>query len=183
LGDIFYRITFISFNYDRCLELFLFEALRQSYGIDPKRGSDICNTAKIFHPYGVVGTLPHENKTTPVPFGNESENNYLEMAGRIRTYTEEIADYNQLDDIKNVVSNAELIVFLGFGFHTQNLDILTSGEPGKQKEILATVMGMSSYNVSFHIAELARRFNCAQPGAFNAGCAQLIDPYSTRFLA
>ena len=55
LDDVFHGLTLISFNYDRCLEHFLFNALVRLYDVDAKKAADICNNAKIFHPYGVVG--------------------------------------------------------------------------------------------------------------------------------
>lgn len=72
LATVFNNLTFVSFNYDRCLECFLFDALQRDYGIEFSLAADICNTALIFHPYGVVGALPHQNKNIFVLFGGDN---------------------------------------------------------------------------------------------------------------
>jgi hypothetical protein len=69
IDDVFHGLTLISFNYDRCLEHFLFNALQRLYDVDAKKAADICNNAQIFHPYGAVGALPYQNKNNSVCFG------------------------------------------------------------------------------------------------------------------
>ena len=50
-------VSFITFNYDRCLEYFLRHALQLMYGIDLQHAAEIVSKANINHPYGCVGTL------------------------------------------------------------------------------------------------------------------------------
>ena len=91
IDDVFHGLTLISFNYDRCLEHFLFNALQRLYDVDAKKAADICNNAQIFHPYGAVGALPYQNKNNSVCFGgDQTGNTYVALASQIRTYTEEI---------------------------------------------------------------------------------------------
>ncbi|WP_426533657.1 hypothetical protein [Bradyrhizobium sp. McL0615] len=50
-------VSFITFNYDRCLEYFLHHALQLMYGIQRQRAAEIVSRANIIHPYGSVGSL------------------------------------------------------------------------------------------------------------------------------
>jgi hypothetical protein len=192
LDSVFPALTFISFNYDRCLEFFIYHALQQSYGIDERKAADICNSAKIYHPYGVVGALPYQNKNSNVSFGSEKiTNRCVEMAAGIRTYTEEAADDCQASAINDAVSKAERLVFLGFGFHRQNLDILAGPvvarafqTPGKPKHVYATGFGISEYNRNKYRDDLCMRFNdinAPNQGEVivaNCKCSGLLNEYS-----
>jgi hypothetical protein len=52
--EIFDRVSFIIFNYDRCVEYFLRHALQRLYGISEQEASDIVSELHIIHPYGAV---------------------------------------------------------------------------------------------------------------------------------
>jgi hypothetical protein len=167
LDSVFPALKFISFNYDRCLEHFLYNAVQQSYGIDGQAGAHICNSAKIYHPYGIVGALPYQNKNSNVSFGSENiANRCVELAAGIRTYTEEAADNGEINAIKDAVSKSERLVFLGFGFHQQNLEILArpiGTQPSQTsrvfKHIYATGFGISPYNRGKYEIDLMMKFN------------------------
>ena len=54
IRNIFDRVSFIVFNYDRCLEHFLLHALQQAYGIRRDEAEAILSGVRIIHPYGLV---------------------------------------------------------------------------------------------------------------------------------
>jgi hypothetical protein len=113
--EIFEGLSFINFNYDRCVEFFLANALQKLHGISEDEAADILTDLQIIHPYGVV---------EKVPFGATSAN-YLELAAGIKTYTEQLGEQDVTQGIKNEIQRAECIVFLGFAYHRQNMQILT----------------------------------------------------------
>ncbi len=52
-------IAFVVFNYDRCLEHFLYHAIQQYYRVDATEVSALLvKSLNIWHPYGTVGSLP-----------------------------------------------------------------------------------------------------------------------------
>lgn len=55
IDSIFQNITIISFNYDRCIEHYLFNVLRSFADISAADSSEIMKKLEIFHPYGRVG--------------------------------------------------------------------------------------------------------------------------------
>ena len=124
LEDRFSSIVLIIFNYDRCLEHFLYHAMQTYYGLSSDDAASLVSTVEIFHPYGTVGSLPWADRDAPTPFGATPRAQDLEMlAGQIKTFSERIkARY--VEDIRSHVAAADTFVFLGFAYHPQNMELL-----------------------------------------------------------
>jgi hypothetical protein len=112
-------------------------------------------------------------------------NTYVDLANQIRTYTEEIYEDSQINCIKETVSKATLVILLGFGFHPQNLDILTSDKAGSMlKDIFATGFKLSPFNCRYYGDDMLRRFNCSLPTVDPLQtCVSLLDSYSAIIFA
>jgi hypothetical protein len=145
-------VAFVSFNYDRCIEQFLFQAARVYYGLDANSAAAAIKNIQFFHPYGSVGVL---SWTEPgghvVEFGDELEPvRLLESSARIKTFTES-AEGNAIADMRNVVNSASRIVFLGFAYHWQNLRLLwperLQGGPSERR-FLGTALKISPSDVA-----------------------------------
>lgn len=138
------NLTIITFNYDRCIEHFLPHALANYYGIDTQRCIEAVNALDIHHPYGVVGRLPWQPGTTdPVAFGSD-EAELLDPALQLRTFSERIHDEAALNNLRTTILNANALIFLGFAFHQQNMDILKPPVRSSAQTILATTKGIST---------------------------------------
>jgi hypothetical protein len=148
------NVSFINFNYDRCLEYFLRHALALMYGIEPKQASEIVAKANISHPYGSVGPLER------VPFGGieHSRLDYRDLSQAIKTYTERIEEQEILQNIKSAVREARCLVFLGFAYHKQNMSLLKPAPSRKVKQIYGTAYEMSDSDVSEVVEELGSYF-------------------------
>lgn len=126
LKSAFKNITIINFNYDRCLEHFCFNWLQQLYELDHSEAADIVRSIVIYHPYGRIAPLPFENRQNHVPYGGQVDAIALvEMAKRIQTYSEAKTKDAELSNIIERLEDAKSLIFLGFGFHQQNLDLLS----------------------------------------------------------
>ncbi|KGT77321.1 hypothetical protein MA20_22270 [Bradyrhizobium japonicum] len=140
------EVTFINFNYDRCLEHFLTHALSLQYGITLDGAKQIVGGAKIIHPYGMVGGLDR------VPFGGREYGglDYVELSKQIKTYTERVEEESTLFSMHNAIRDADCIVFLGFAYHSQNMDLLFDkhAPPRKTVPIFGTALGMSKSDAS-----------------------------------
>jgi len=55
VDEIFNNVSIVCFNYDRCIEIFLKEALITYYKIDEIKSVDLVGRLNIIHPYGSVG--------------------------------------------------------------------------------------------------------------------------------
>lgn len=144
----FQSISLIIFNYDRCVEHFLFHALKKYYKISDSDAANILNTLAIYHPYGSVGQLPWCSNGNPIEFGAEPVASLLlGLTNRIKTFTEG-TDPNESDImlLKQNVFKAKKLVFLGFAFHKLNMELLTpepNVPPENQPRCYASTFGIS----------------------------------------
>jgi hypothetical protein len=184
---IFDNVAFIVFNYDRCIEQFLFNALQLQYSVDRKQAGSLVKKLDIIHPYGAVGDLPMEVQGG-VQFGgrySEVDEDYTLLSEAIRTYTEQIEDESELESIRSQIERASNIVFLGFAFHDQNIALLKPRNPVKRKNIYGTAFGMSENDVSVVSSQLSRFFDDPGRATFQSHthisqqhkCSELFDFY------
>lgn len=96
LEDRLSSVSLIVFNYDRCIEYYLYYQLQSYYGIPKEVAAVLLNKLKIYHPYGVVGYLPWQESLDgdyfgkdKIDFGHEPTSDHLlDLASQIRTFTE-----------------------------------------------------------------------------------------------
>jgi hypothetical protein len=140
----FENVSFIVFNYDRCLPAFLMRALQTYFQITEGKAQEIVSEVRFFHPYGSIGTIfPSADQ---VPFGAQYYD-LRRLAEQINTFSESAREPKLVDAIREEVREADTLVFLGFGFHDQNMELLSMPELPTQepsaKRVLATVHGLS----------------------------------------
>lgn len=120
------NVTFITFNYDRCLEHFLIHAIQSLFPVAEDKAHEIVYGAEIIHPYGAVGKLPALPQHSPgVKFGDENPATLIEVANGLNTYTEQLADVTMVERIHRSISAANSIIFLGLHFHDPNMKVIT----------------------------------------------------------
>lgn len=143
ISSLFDTISVVSFNYDRALEHYLYWALRD-LGFADGVVAQAMTSLEVLHPYGTLGPMPWQAAGPgAVPFGAKG----VDLArhyGLIRTYSEQKEDRREIYKIESAVQNAETIVFLGFGFHKQNVDLLTGPMAGMDPQTVFT----TAYEVS-----------------------------------
>ncbi|ASW08560.1 hypothetical protein [Rhizobium sp. 11515TR] len=123
------NIIIICFNYDRCIEYYLRRQIAAAYRIPLGDAHEIVMKMNIIHPYGTLGGLTLNDSGYGdglLSFGAKMDQNIRleEIAKNIRTYTEQTHDINRTMKIHNAIGNSNVLVFLGFGFNNQNLDLL-----------------------------------------------------------
>lgn len=146
---IFDNVAFVSFNYDRSMEWYLNNALQNYFGIDAHTSAEICLRLNIIHPYGTVGKLPGAHLSRGgVPYGGGYQNDYVDIAASIRTFTEQIEDATLSDAIEAQVTSADHIVFLGFGFHDINMETLATKQKTVLRRVFGTALGVSKSDIA-----------------------------------
>jgi hypothetical protein len=144
LGKIFENVSFVIFNYDRCVEHFLFHSLQNYYRIAPNHAYDLLESLKISHPYGCVGPLFVRGDGPNVTFGGRHRSmNLVNIAGQIKTFTERVEDEAARDSLRTQVQEADTLVFLGFAFHPLNMELMTSDVKSECERIFGTAIGIS----------------------------------------
>jgi hypothetical protein len=157
---IFDGISIINFNYDRCVETYFYHALQLAYGIGPEEAADVISTLDITHPYGQVGKLPWQNPASGIGFGElPRDDRLLRLADEIKTFTEQAHDDSEKEHWRDVIGSCEQIVFLGFGFHQQNVDLISlENNLEKYPDVYATVYKTSYEDRNVFHRRLKRLF-------------------------
>lgn len=148
IDSLFDNISFITFNYDRCIEHYLPSAIANYYLIPLEDAKILTRNLKIIHPYGQVGPLPGDPKKAGIPFGAKPDyRNIFATSSQIRTFTEGIDDEEMIDKMHSIIASAAVIVYLGFSFGDMNMKILKV-ENLNSKRVFATTYMMSNSNAS-----------------------------------
>ncbi|MBU1701628.1 MAG: hypothetical protein KJ970_19655 [Candidatus Eisenbacteria bacterium] len=163
LKDRLSNIRLIIFNYDRCVEQFLYHALQIYYGISPGEAGELICGMEIYHPYGKVGELPWYGKKDAIEFGAEPDaKDLVKLANKIKTYTEGTnPESSDILKIREGMKDADFVIFLGYAFHIQNLDLIYPAE-GKHINAgnvcyFATAKSISSHDRGVVVKELVKR--------------------------
>ncbi|MEY4728909.1 MAG: hypothetical protein RL020_67 [Pseudomonadota bacterium] len=163
-------VVFIIFNYDRCIEHFLFHSVQNYYSISEAEAAQLLLRLEIYHPYGTVGKLPWQipNQTVDsvdaaIGYGDTPNGAQLiSLAKQIKTFSE--GSNNVTSDVDNIrlnVMSANRLVFLGFAFHKLNLDLLLLNEPTTEappiRAVFSTGYGLAPSDKQLISSELATR--------------------------
>jgi hypothetical protein len=123
-------VSFITFNYDRSLEYFLFESLKNTFRKEDNECAELLKKIPIIHLHGRLGFLPWEGKEQAVTREYRSDiitPGTLAICKRgIKVIHEDIADGRDQDfeAAKSLLRDAQVVLFLGFGFAPLNVERL-----------------------------------------------------------
>lgn len=168
LETCFENLSIVNFNYDRCVEHFAYFWFQQMYDMAPEKAAGIVSRLRIFHPYGKLADLPHENSSSHIAFGGEIDaHRLLQMAQSIRTYSESIDSGSEILSVQDDLAAAEKVVFMGFGFHSQNLSLLSIPREKARVTVrcFVTNSGISRARWDQCKSEIAQKFNLVAPNA------------------
>jgi hypothetical protein len=173
ISELFNNLQIINFNYDRCLEQYLPYSLAEYYGVKPSEIREHMKTLIVHRPYGSVGKLPWQEGDAPsVSFGHGGPAQLAAVAQQIRTFTERVNEGAELAAMRDAIGQADRIIFLGFAFHRQNVELLAE-RVQNHTEILATAHGISKSDQSVIDDELSKAFQF--DGTLNEGRIELAE--------
>jgi hypothetical protein len=137
----FSKVTVIDFNYDRVLQQYLYSALQRLYGLAPRDAAVCLKRLNVIRPYGSLGALDWEGVEPHLAFGDQDIDLAAALNG-IRTFTEERSS-GVVQQIDRALRDAQVCLVLGFGFHVQNIEMLsTTSRHYAPNAIFMTVYGM-----------------------------------------
>ncbi len=143
-------IVLIIFNYDRCIEHFLYHALQNYYKLSESESAQLIRKINIYHPYGSVGALPWTSNTNSMSFGDSPySEQLLKLIEQIKTFTEGTdPDSSDISSIKEHMTTADRLVFLGFAFHKLNMQLIAPQKSSVWPKLncYATILGISIYD-------------------------------------
>jgi len=152
-------ISFIVFNYDRCIEHFIVNAAQSYYGVNISEASRLGAAISFYHPYGSIAPLPWMSQPNSVAYGAEaSEPLLLACAQQLKTFTEAV-DHNSasISGLRNCLGRADRVVFLGFAFHRQNLKLMWPEQrpEANRPHFIGTAHGISADDLHLISSEIA----------------------------
>ncbi|OGF21630.1 hypothetical protein A2316_01010 [Candidatus Falkowbacteria bacterium RIFOXYB2_FULL_38_15] len=148
LKERFKSVTLIIFNYDRCVEYFLYYAIQNYYRLQQNEAAELMKAFNIYHPYGDVGTLPWGiGGEMEIDFGlDPNPLQLLNLANKIKTFTEGTdPTLSKILKIREQVRAADKLIFMGFAFHKLNMKLIKPSLDGRNKvtECFATAFKTS----------------------------------------
>jgi hypothetical protein len=155
------RLSFIIFNYDRCLEYFIPHALSTYYGIELAEAEAIAARMTFIHPYGQVGYLPWQGRNPAAQFGAERYP-LRDIAAEIKTFAEGLTTPELVNEISSAVQDAETIVFMGFAYHPINMRVIST-EAELTRKVFGTTYGLSKADEAVVKDDILRVFNKRDP--------------------
>lgn len=156
--NVFRNLEFIVFNYDRCLEQFLQFSLASYFHVPVTDAQAAINGLIVHRPYGLVGRLPWQAGDSPsIGFGEGTAEDLARVVQEIRTFTEQVEESDAVEAMRQSVRVADRIVFLGFGFHRQNVALIAS-EIKPHTEIFGTCLKVSKADQDVITSELRTAF-------------------------
>lgn len=144
------NISIITFNYDRSLEHYLLTCLQHDYGVNEEKAAEALRSINILHLHGTLGELPAFSKHNSRKYEPRITQESLKIAStNIRIIHEDIVADQQFKKAKELISEAELIWFLGFGYGRINLDRLDLPRMLKRpQQVLATTYSLKYGEIS-----------------------------------
>ena len=137
---------FITFNYDRSLENYLYTTIFNTYNTRHKFNSkrsrtNVMKKIPIYHVYGKLGNLPFEKESKYLEYGLYKElilkyqnkiptlvkklfNIIKQSIDTIKLIYDERTLAGELKEIHELISNSSKLVFLGFAYNSLNMTIL-----------------------------------------------------------
>jgi hypothetical protein len=136
------KISFITFNYDRSLEYFLYDSFDCSFSeFSEKKEFNVAQylkKLKILHVYGQIAPLKWQS-SEGVDYAPVINEDLLQKASKnIRTIYEEKQN-PELTEAQKILKDADQIFFLGFGYAPENMEVL--GLPGAISPVKCWVFG------------------------------------------
>ncbi|MEE9913605.1 MAG: hypothetical protein K4571_17985 [Deltaproteobacteria bacterium] len=145
------NVSFITFNYDRFLEKWLYKRIKHSFGLDDSSALSVLSKIPIHHVYGILGSFPSPDQDHPSP--------WVVASTGIKTIFDVEKNVMAPEESKSLLLNANVICLLGFGFHRENIDLLDLVSCSNKCKKRNGVVAASRYDLSeVEIKRLLRPF-------------------------
>ncbi|MFO8007761.1 MAG: hypothetical protein R6V05_08505 [Candidatus Brocadiia bacterium] len=141
------NVVFVTFNYDRSLEHFLFQAIRHAeQDMTDDKARAVLQEVPVLHVYGQLAKLPwQENADSSNSRAYSSDRNpetVAKAADGIVIMRERDQPSPGLVEARQRIRDAKWVVFLGFGYYEENLRRLGLDGCRDDVAVLGTTFGM-----------------------------------------
>lgn len=132
------KVSFITFNYDRSLEHFMFNAIQKTYNRSDEEVKCIIEQMNIIHLYGSLGPLKWQDAYGYQYSNTDDVRRLLLCIDEIHILQNEREQH--FHKAKEIIAQAENVIFMGFGYDPINIDRLDVATIVR-KNIIGTTYG------------------------------------------
>lgn len=123
------KVAFITFNYDRSLEHYLYQMAMNMFSGEREHDiAEAIDSLTIVHVHGSVGRLPWQSNPENLYVREYNEAHHWGVAensaSMIRIISEIDGNTQEYERARRLLTNAQRIYFIGFGYHSENLSRL-----------------------------------------------------------
>jgi hypothetical protein len=158
----FDNVTFVNFNYDRAIEQYLYWALQQRASVPADDARSIVAGLNMLRPYGSIGQFA-PSPSDQFAFGTTQYFDPFSRLSQLGTYTDQ-KPMHDVASMQSAIGAAKLVVFLGFGFHPSNVDLIKIGSGNGIGFVLGTVKGIHHSNHQLIKERIARNLQMSPGG-------------------
>lgn len=140
------NLTIVTFNYDRSLSDYLFNAAMGSYGLSSAETANLVSQIPILHVHGTVGPLPWQAAENGRPYGKKHATQ-LEIrwaAEGLRIVHEDLSGSQDLAAAVRAIEEAERVEFLGFGYLRENMERLRADQYKERRKLSGSAFGFTN---------------------------------------
>lgn len=142
------ELSVITFNYDRSLEFFLFNALKASYETSDEDTAEVIKSIPIIHVYGQLAKPLFWDYTEGRNYDTDLIKGLVYAVKNIRIMSKGKSISPEFKHAVSLIQSADRLCFLGFGYHAMNIERLCLNSfRGAGKRIFGTVYGLGHAEV------------------------------------
>jgi len=129
------NISFITFNYDRSLEYYLYHSWLAHSGYEPAQVAEEISKVRILHVHGSLGKLLRQD-SNGLPYSPQKASepayyqHFLKLSKNIKIMADSKDNDSVFEESKKILIASENIIFIGFGYHSENLQRLGINQLG-----------------------------------------------------
>lgn len=138
------KLSIITFNYDRSLEYFLWYAFMYTYDLNEEDAAHLLETISIVHIHGQLGK-PHFLADNGRDYKTDVNCDSLRTAvDNMRIIYEQPDESPELQQAREMIAQAEILCFLGFGYHPENMRRLAIRDHFRGRRLLGSCFKMET---------------------------------------
>ena len=138
-------LRIVTFNYDRSLEHFIFQAFKNAYALSNRDALEMFNQSiEVIHVYGDIGALPELEPNEPSARAYSAtltHSGYVEAAKRIEII-ERAETSPKFKRARDAIATATFLGILGFGYDQTNVANLDLPRIANEKRAFSTGFGL-----------------------------------------
>ncbi len=142
------NVSFITYNYDRSFEYYFINKIKTVLNKDDNYIRNFFKVNPVLHLHGILGELPLISDVDSRNYNDFNDPTNLDLCiSKIKTIHED-NDHDQVFKFaRELLYNAEIICFLGFGYDQKNIERLTAPGLLAGKTIYGTTYGFTASQI------------------------------------